>query len=214
MSTVEIIFNILDIIGVISFAISGSYVAIQKSMDIFGVCIISLLTCTFGGALRDIILGITPPNVFINPRDAIIAIIISIFTFIYISKKHTIENRKLNELLMLITDSLGLGIFTVLGIRVSMSVGYSNNYFLLLFVAVITGVGGGVIRDVLTGNMPYIFVKHFYACASLIGAIITVIFWNITGSIIAMFIGIIVTFTLRLLAAHYKWDLPKIEYKE
>ena len=72
---------------------------------------------------------------------------------------------------MLISDSAGLGIFTVYGARVAIGAGYEENLFLVLFVAVITGVGGGVMRDLFAGDRPYIFVKHVYACAALLGAI-------------------------------------------
>ena len=85
------------------------------------------------------------------------------------------------------------------------------NVFLAVFVGVITGVGGGVLRDVLSGNTPYIFVKHFYACASLIGAIFCAVFWPILGSVPAMLIGAIMIVVLRNLAAHYRWSLPRIE---
>lgn len=83
-----------------------------------------------------------------------------------------------------------------------------NNRFLAVFVGVVTGVGGGVIRDLFAGNTPYIFVKHIYACASFIGAIITVFFIPM-GEDIAMIFGASTIFILRILAAKYKWNLPR-----
>ena len=85
---------------------------------------------------------------------------------------------------------------------------------LAVFVGVITGVGGGVLRDVLSGNTPYIFVKHFYACASLVGAIFCAVCWTILGSVPSMLIGASTIIVLRNLAAHYRWSLPRIEEQD
>ena len=110
---------------------------------------------------------------------------------------------------MLITDSAGLGIFTVYGVEAAVKAGFENNSFLVIFVAVITGVGGGVLRDMFAGDRPYIFVKHVYACAALAGAIICTILWNAVGSSISMIIGFFVIIILRLCAAYFHWSLPK-----
>jgi len=110
---------------------------------------------------------------------------------------------------MFITDSLGLGLFTVIGVQTAINNGFNDNYFLQVFVGVISGVGGGVLRDVLAGNRPYIFIKHFYANAALIGAIICVILWNVVGSLLSMLISALIIFVLRVLAAQFHWELPK-----
>ncbi|MBQ4120439.1 MAG: TRIC cation channel family protein, partial [Clostridia bacterium] len=83
------------------------------------------------------------------------------------------------------------------------------NILLFVCVGVMTGVGGGVLRDVLAGQTPYIFVKHFYACASLIGALLTVVLIPICGITPAMLIGAAVIIILRFLAAYYRWSLPR-----
>ena len=105
-------------------------------------------------------------------------------------------------------DSIGLGIFTVVGIMVAQN-RIVNNPFFLVFLGVITGIGGGVMRDVMAGNTPYIFVKHFYATASIIGAIVTVVLWGYIGATFSMVIGAVLIVVLRLLAAHFHWSLPK-----
>lgn len=110
---------------------------------------------------------------------------------------------------MFLMDTLGLSIFTVVGIRTAMLQDAAYSVFLLIFVGVITGVGGGILRDVLAGNTPYVFVKHFYACASIIGAILCILLWNLTGQTVAMTAGAAAIVGLRFLAAHYKWSLPK-----
>ena len=80
---------------------------------------------------------------------------------------------------------------------------------IVLFVAVVTGVGGGVLRDIFAGDRPYIFVKHIYACASLIGALAAMLVWIQVGQSAAMLIGFIVVTAIRLLAARFRWSLPK-----
>ena len=201
---------VLEIIGTIAFAISGAVVGIQKKMDIFGVCILGLTASVGGGILRDLILNITPPAAFQNPAFAVTAILVSILFFIP-AVRNTFEHRKVYEALILIMDSIGLGLFTVVGVQVATAAMPERNLFLITFVGVLTGVGGGILRDVFAGNTPYIFIKHFYACASIIGAWTCALLWPLTGSVPAMIAGATLTVILRLLAARFRWSLPKAQ---
>lgn len=207
----EEVFFIFEILGIIAFSLSGALVAIEKKMDIFGVAIIGLITATGGGVIRDLILGVNPPKAFQNPLDALVAIVTALIVFLPVVRKIFIKEKKVYEFVTRMLDSLGLGLFTVIGVRVAIESGFEKNLFLQIFVGVLTGVGGGVLRDVLSGDRPYIFVKHFYACASLLGAIACSLLWENLGEISASLIGIGIIFTLRLLAAHYRWSLPKAE---
>ena len=110
---------------------------------------------------------------------------------------------------MLVMDSIGLGLFTVLGIQTALEKDSSYNFFVLVAVGVITGIGGGILRDVLAGERPYVFVKHFYACASIIGAIICVVLKNYISLSAASVIAAAVIVALRILAAFFHWKLPK-----
>ena len=199
---------IVESICVVAFSISGAIVAINKKMDIFGVAILGLITSIGGGVIRDLVLDVTPPLSMQNPRIAIIALITAIIFFFKPIRKKIQEEEKINNILMFITDSVGLGLFTVIGIQSVINHGYIDNHFFQIFVGVIAGVGGGVMRDVLAGDRPYIFIKHFYACASLIGAIICSYSWNLLGSTYAMLLSAIVIFIIRVLAAKYHWSLP------
>lgn len=201
---------VLEIIGTIAFAISGAVVGIQKKMDIFGVCILGLTASVGGGILRDLILNITPPAAFQNPAFAVTAILVSILFFIP-AVRNSFEHRKVYEALILIMDSIGLGLFTVVGVQVATAAMPERNLFLITFVGVLTGVGGGILRDVFAGNTPYIFIKHFYACASIIGAWTCALLWPLTGSVSAMIAGATLTVILRLLAARFRWSLPKAQ---
>ena len=205
---------IIEIIGTIAFASSGAMVGIKKQMDLLGVCVLGMTTAVGGGMTRDLILGVTPPVMFQNPTYALIAIAFSVLVFcgLYFFQ-NKLTNKKVQgvyDKLMMIFDSLGLGLFTVVGVTTAINIGYETTGFLQIFVGVLTGVGGGVLRDIMAGNTPYIFVKHVYASASILGAIVCVLVERWFGELPAMLIGAAVVFVIRILAAHYKWNLPRI----
>lgn len=208
----ELFIFIFEIIGTAAFAVSGAMTGVAKKMDIFGVCILGLTTATGGGMIRDVVLGVTPPAAFRDPVYAVISIAVSVVVFFVFRRQktmHEVKGKRAFDLILLVTDSAGLGIFTVCGVRTAIECGYISNHFLVLFVAVVTGVGGGVLRDIFAGDRPYIFVKHIYACASLIGALAAMLVWIQVGQSAAMLIGFIVVTAIRLLAARFRWSLPK-----
>lgn len=205
----ETLVFILEIIGTVAFAVSGAMVGINKKMDIFGVCILGLTVAVGGGIIRDVILGNTPPNMFKNPVYALVAVITSVIVFIPAVRGLLKKTQKIYDLTLRIMDSVGLGVFTVVGVQVAKTTSYEAGTFLAIFVGVLTGVGGGIICDLFADEMPAIFVKHIYACASLVGAVLCVLLWNIIGSAAAMVIGCVSVIVLRILAAHYRWSLPK-----
>ena len=200
---------ILEIIGTVAFAVSGAMTGLSKKMDIFGVVILGLTTAVGGGAIRDIILGLTPPAMFTNPIYAAVAAVVSVIVFLPAVRRWLTAYIRASDLVMLVMDSLGLGVFTVVGIQRAYTATDHRGFFLLVFVGVVTGVGGGLMRDVMAGNTPYIFVKHVYASASMVGAILCAALWQPLGGTAAMIIGASVILTVRLLAAHYHWSLPK-----
>lgn len=199
----------LEILGTVAFAVSGALTGLAKKMDIFGVVILGLTTAVGGGVLRDLILGLTPPAMFTNPVYAAVAAVVSVIVFLPAVRRWLTAYGRLREILMLVMDSLGLGVFTVVGIQRAYTATDHRGIFLLVFVGVVTGVGGGVMRDVMAGHTPYIFVKHVYASASMIGAILCAALWESLGGTMAMLLGASVILAIRLLAAHYRWSLPK-----
>ncbi len=204
----------LELLGTIAFAISGAMEAMKKEMDLLGVIILGLLTAVGGGVLRDVIIGKFPPTAFQDPRMAVVAIVTSVtaFFFVYIHVRQPGPRGKdIWNLVLFISDSVGLGVFTVMGERtVQASLG-TNSPALLLFVGVITGVGGGVMRDLCAGSVPYILRKHVYATASIIGAVIYLILDGVIGGTSAAVISMICIFAIRVLALHYKWNLPRVK---
>ena len=200
---------ILELIGTVAFAVSGAMTGLAKKMDLFGVVILGLTTAVGGGVLRDVILGLTPPAMFTNPIYAAVAAAVSVIVFMPAVRRCFTAHSRISDLVMLVMDSLGLGVFTVVGIQRAYTATEHRGMFLLVFVGVVTGVGGGLLRDVMAGNTPYIFVKHVYASASIVGAILCAALWVPLGATWSMILDASVILTVRLLAAHYHWSLPK-----
>lgn len=196
-----------EIIGTIAFAVSGALTAMRKNMDVFGVIILAITTAVGGGILRDLILGIQPPGTFGHPVYGIVAMATAIVLFFPAVRRLLGRNQTVYHWIMLFMDSVGLGIFTVVGIQTAYQHG-NRSFFLVLFVGVLTGVGGGVMRDVLAGDTPYIFVKHIYACASIAGAILCASLWHVNR--FAAFVGgAALVLLVRFLAAKFRWSLPR-----
>lgn len=209
--TISVTF-IVDVIGIIAFAFSGAMIAIGKGMDIFGVNILAVTTAVGGGVLRDILIGHVPPEMFRNPLYACIALVTANIIFLFLYKKKDVPKNwvTIYEKLLFWFDTLGLASFTVNGVHVGMGTDMAHNLFLVVFLAGITGVGGGMMRDIMANRRPYIFVKHIYACASLLGALVTALIWETVGENVAMLIGFIVVILMRVFAAHFEWNLPRI----
>ena len=205
----ERLIMIFEIIGTISFALTGAMTGLKKQMDIFGVCVLGVTTAVGGGIIRDLILGLTPPSAFRDPTSVLIAIAVSIIVFFPAVRRIFYRNKWLYEHVLLLADSAGLGIFTVCGARVAMEAGDGANRFLVIFVAALTGVGGGVLRDLFAGDRPYIFVKHVYACAALLGAIAFAALKPLVGLDGATVIGFALIVVIRFCSARFHWSLPK-----
>ena len=207
----SIITFFMEMAGTVAFAASGAMV--ERNMDIFGVSVLGVVTAVGGGMIRDIVLGIIPPNVFTNPVYALVATITSCVVFLaFYWKRQLLEGhmRLTYDRVMLVMDSIGLGIFTVVGVNTGIRSGYMDNVFLLVFLGTITGVGGGLMRDMMAGVPPYIFVKHIYACASIVGAVVCVYMNRFVGNVEAMMVACFVIILIRYLAAHYRWNLPRL----
>ena len=214
MQLADTIFIILDIIGTMAFAVSGAFVAIKVRFDIFGVLVIGCLTAVGGGITRDMLIGATPPAVFSKWYILAIAVLTSLVVFLiaYVNRKKFDETRSKIESANNLFDAIGLGAFSVAGTEVAFVNGLSNNVILAVTLGVLTGVGGGVLRDVLTETQPYIFKKHVYALASMSGAIVYYVMrLFVVGTLLPSVVGMVLVVTLRLLASKYKWSLPKIK---
>lgn len=200
---------IIELLGTLAFSASGAMTGIKKNMDIFGVCILALTTAVGGGVIRDLILGNTPPATFQNPIYAAVALVTALVLFLPKVRRLLMRNTALFDRCMFWMDTAGLGIFTVIGIRMAYAYVPRATVFLLVFVGVITGVGGGVLRDIMAGDTPYIFVKHVYASASLAGALVCGLLWHYLGEMLSMLLGVGLVMLIRVLSAHFRWNLPR-----
>lgn len=205
---------IFEILGTIAFSISGAIEAMRREMDLLGVLVLGLVTAVGGGILRDVLMGTLPPAALKDPRNALTALCTALAAFVigevlFIRKKE-VHNRIWN-LALLLSDAVGLGAFTILGMRYVQEQSGNDNIALLMFMGVITGVGGGVIRDVFSGQVPYIFRKHVYATASIAGAVVFLCLQGTgqgQGSPAAV-AGLLTVVIIRILAARFQWNLPK-----
>lgn len=109
-------------------------------------------------------------------------------------------------------DAIGLGMFTVIGVNTAIQGGHGDNGFLLVFVGVVTGVGGGILRDVLAGVTPVVLYKRVYASASILGALAYVLLWRRMQGFVAMITAAAVIILIRFLAARYRWNLPVADW--
>lgn len=210
------IMMLIEYVGIIAFAISGAVVAARKDMDIFGINLLALATATGGGLIRDLIINNTPPAMFVNPMYTIIALITAntAFLVMYLKKPMPKEISPLYDKLLFFLDTLGLAAFTVGGTFTGINSPYSDNMFLVSFLGVVTGIGGGIMRDVFADKVPYVLVKHVYAIASIAGSVVTVILWRYTANeITATLAGFFTIVILRLLAMHFEWNLPTVHLK-
>lgn len=205
---IETLAFVFELFGTVAFAISGAITGLKKKMDIFGVVILAVVTAVGGGAIRDIVLGNTPPMTFRNPVYALVAVATGILAFIPAVRRLAGKNPRVFDIFLLITDSVGLGIFTVMGIRTAIGTGHGENLFLLVFVGVVTGVGGGVLRDLLAGRPPVIMRRDIYALCSIAG---TLLFFFLRRSLplsTAMLLCAGFIFVFRLVMLKKKATLP------
>ena len=203
---------VLEIIGTIAFASSGAMTAIEKKMDIFGVNVLGATTAVGGGMMRDVILGIVP-SALLSPVYVMTACFTALTLFLGFSvcQRGLQGNLKtLSDQILLLMDAVGLGIFTVVGVNTGIQHGYAHELFLLVFLGTLTGVGGGLLRDILAGEPPSILVRHIYACASIGGALSYIWAGRHLGSLPALILSPALVVLIRILAARYRWNLPRI----
>ncbi len=194
---------IIDILGTISFAVSGAFMAMDKKLDPFGVLVIAFVTAIGGGTLRDILIGNLPVS-WLQNETATIVIFFSAVVTMFFGKylKH------LSTTLFLF-DALGLGLFTIVGIKLGIRQDFSVGICITL--GTITACFGGVVRDVLLNNIPLLFRKEIYAMACIIGGLIYFLLLKLTVvADLATILCILIIFVIRILAVRYKISLPQL----
>ena len=195
---------VFDFVGTIAFAVLGAMAGIYKKLDVFGVVLLALATAVGGGIMRDVVISNTPPMAFRDPTYVIVGIGSAFLAMML---------RGLCErfvFIIQVCDAIGLGSFTAAGANTAMVCG-QGSLITVIFLAVVTAVGGGVIRDVLIQQLSSVLYKEIYATASLAGAVVFYIVYQYFSAATAMYICFFVTTGLRLLALKYHWNLPVVQ---
>lgn len=192
----------LDLVGTLAFGISGAIAAVRKKMDMYGILVLATVTAVGGGTIRDVLVGRIPPFIFRDITYFIVSISAGMLVFFF--HRHVEKRFKL----LLIMDAIGLGTFTVIGISVGLE--YGIGYFGSVFLGVMTATAGGMMRDVLQGDVPLVLQKEIYASACIAGGILFVILdslWH--QSVINIFISVTAVILIRITAIIKNWNLPK-----
>ena len=210
------IISIIETIGIIAFAISGSMVAIDKGMDLFGVVFLGMTTCFGGGIIRDVILGRMPLFFTSMWLHVALAFVFSVVTFIIalVFRRGYLRNEERVLSVINYIDALGIGAFTISGIKVCVETFSEYGAFLAILMGTLTAVGGGMIRDICLRTVPFIFRKRIYVIASLSGGIVyyvltTVFKKGVFTEVLFCTVGILTVFVIRVLATVFKWNLPR-----
>lgn len=203
--------------GTVAFSISGALVAISCGFDLLGVIVLGCITAVGGGMIRDLLIGNTPPLIFFNYGMLLVALVTSalVFVFAYINTKKFREFHEQTALIINFFDAMGLASFSVAGVETAYSAGYSESAGVTIVMGVISGVGGGVLRDVLADGVPSVLTKDIYAVVSVLGCSVyylirTYTKYDVTGTIVVIIVMVII----RILAIRYHWHLPKVRVIE
>lgn len=196
------IIYILDLIGTAAFAASGAWVGVRKHMDLFGVLVLGVVTAVGGGTLRDLLLGDIPPFSLKNESYIYIAIVVSLIVFANRVQFKTFEKP------LLYFDAIGLGTFVVIGTTKALD--FHLGLLGAILMGVMTGTAGGVIRDLFANQVPLIFRREIYASACVAGGLLLVALETVgTVRPVAALLSAGTVISVRLLAIHYNWSLPK-----
>ncbi len=203
----DLVIHILDLVGTAVFAITGALAAGRKQMDIFGVVVLGCITAMGGGTLRDVILGSQPVFWIGDTRYLAVATIASIGTFVLARRL------RLPGMALIYADAVGLAVFTVIGFQKGFEA--THMYSVAIVLGVSTSVFGGIIRDVLSGEIPLILRREIYASASLCGAALLALlsYLQLPNSFIVS-ATILTTLAIRLTALHRNMALPTFQLEQ
>ena len=192
---------IIDLVGVFVFALAGATAAVRQRLDLFGVLVLSFATATTGGILRDLLIGAVPPAAFADYRYLVAAVLAGLVTYAW----HPLIERMRNP--VRVFDAAGLGLFAVAGTQKALAAGLHPVMAALL--GMLTGIGGGVMRDLLLTRVPVVFQSDIYALAALAGATVVVLGnWLHWPPMPTAIVGALLCFGLRILAMWFHWHLP------
>jgi uncharacterized membrane protein YeiH len=197
---------ILDLAGTFVFALAGATAGVRRELDIFGVLVLAFAAACSGGIARDLLIGATPPAAISDWRYLATSLLAGILAF----RWHARIERMANP--VRVFDAAGLALFAVAGAQKALA--YELNALMAALLGMLTGIGGGVVRDVLLAQVPTVLRSDLYAVAALAGATVVVLGNQLAVSpIISAIAGAALCFALRVLAIHRGWHLPKPLYQ-
>ena len=191
----------LEVVGTVAFAAAGALVGVKKRLDIFGVAMLAVTTAVGGGIMRDTLIGNIPPLAFRNPMFIFISLVVAVLVSIFV--KQVVRKQRLLNL----CDALGLGAFAATGASLALS---HDSLLLVVTVGVVTGIGGGVLRDIFVREIPLVFRAEIYAVAAAIGA---ACFYGLQLMLpvdMALYLACLITVAIRLLSLYYGINLPRV----
>ncbi len=192
------------IVAIIAEAMSGAILAMRRNMDVFGICLVGTITALGGGTVRDVLLGHYPLTWVAHPEYILITVLASIVTTFSVSHLHHLRN------LFLFVDGLGLVAFTIIGCDIGLASGV--HYSIAVIAGMITGVFGGLLRDLLCHQPPLVLHKEIYASVSLMAgaAYVAMLMVGVQASA-AMLIALAGGVLFRMLAIRFHWHLPSVK---
>lgn len=195
---------VLDLIGTFVFALSGAVVGVKRRLDIFGVLVLSFAAGSAGGIMRDLLINSVPPSAIRDWRYMAASVLGGLVIFIWFPRSQ--RSLKVRNFVLLF-DAGGLALFAVTGTQKAL--GYGLNPVMASLLGMLTGIGGGMIRDVLVADIPHVLRSDLYAVAALAGAVVVVVGQELNvAPTVAAILGAVICFGLRLIAIRRGWQLP------
>ncbi|HEU0265763.1 MAG TPA: trimeric intracellular cation channel family protein [Geobacterales bacterium] len=192
----------LDLLGTVAFAASGAWAGVRRKMDLFGVLVLGLVTATGGGTIRDLLLGDTPPFIFKDETYLALSILVSLAIFIFHRRLEFLHHP------LLYFDAVGLGTFVVIGTGKGLA--YGMGFIGSVMMGVITATAGGMIRDVLSTEVPLVLQREVYASACLAGGtLLYLLHQTALSPNLSLIIAATTVIVVRLMAIRYNWSLPR-----
>lgn len=198
---------VLDLVGTFVFAISGATAGVKRQLDLFGILVLSFVAGNFGGITRDVLIGSVPPGAISDWRYLAVSILAGVITFYWSSSVDKLSRS------VLVFDAAGLALFAVSGTQKALAFGLHPVMAALL--GMLTGIGGGMMRDILVAEIPTVLRADIYALAALAAAAVVVSgqFLHIPPTATTI-VGALICFGLRLMAIHRGWRLPVARHRE
>jgi uncharacterized membrane protein YeiH len=193
----------LDLIGTFVFGLSGAVAAAKRGLDLFGILVLSVVAATTGGIIRDVLIGAIPPATLVDWRYLAISLTAGILTFYRL----TVIDRLQSPVQLF--DAAGLAMFAVSGAQKALAYGLEPPMAALL--GMLTGIGGGMARDIMLTEIPTVLRAELYAVAALAGAVVVVVgeSFNLPSTATTL-AGVVICLGLRLGSIYWGWHLPKV----